>query len=229
MQDFKDSIFITRTMVYIKKFPINTSQLAADEKKVLKKLVAAAELIEPLYARQKSPKYPGANFYPHDATREEIEKAAKKNPAILSPYTFVERDRSGKLITVPYSKKFKEELTSVAELLREAAALSKDNALKAYLVARAVDLLKDDLDKSNILWLQTDQSRIGFVIGHFDRYNDSLLFKKRGYTAWVGILDEKKTKEMEKLKKAILVSERKFLPGAKRAHVSRMKYVLRIR
>ena len=210
-------------MSYIKKFPIDTSQLAADEKKVLKKLVAAAELIEPLYAKQRNPKYPGANFYPHDATREEIEKAAKKNPAILSPYTFVERDRSGKLIAVPYSRKFKKELTVIAKLLREAATLSNDKAFKAYLVARAVDLLKDDLDKSNILWLQTDQSRIGFVIGAFDRFHDKHFFQKRAYSAWVGILDRQKTKEMEGFRAAILASEKKHLPGSKSVKISHIK------
>jgi len=210
-------------MAHIKKFPIDTSKLTIDEKKMLKKLVAAAELIEPLYAKQKNPKYPGANFYPHDATREEIEKAAKKNPAILSPYTFVERGSSGKLVAVPYSKKFKKELTVIAKLLREAAVLSGDKAFKAYLVARAADLLKDNLDKSNKLWLQTDQSKIGFVIGAFDRFHDKLFFQKRAYSAWVGILDSKKTKEMEGFRAAILTSEKKHLPGAKSAKVSQIK------
>jgi hypothetical protein len=180
-------------MPYIKKFPIDTSQLTLDEKKVLKKLVAAAELIEPLYAGQKNPKYPGANFYPHDATRKEIEEAAKKDAAILSPYTFVERDKSGKLITVPYSKKFKKELTAIVKLLREAAALSKNKAFKAYLVARAADLLKDNLDKSN------------------------------AYSAWVGILDSEKTKEMEGFRAAIVASEKKHLPGAKNAKASQIR------
>lgn len=210
-------------MSYIKKFPIDSSELTADEKKIVKKLVAAAELIDPLYAKQKNPQYPGANFYPHDATREEIENAAKKNAAILNPYTFVERDKSGKLVAVPYSKKFKKELTAVAKLLREAATLSKDKALKAYLVARADDLLRDNLDKSNVLWLKTDKSKIGFVIGAFDRFHDKLFFQKRGYSAWVGILDSQKTKEMEGFRAAILASEKRHLPGAKSAKVSQIK------
>src|SRR3989344_2053320 len=124
---------------YIKKFEFNNSTLSKREKQVLEKLVAAAELTVPLYEAQKNSKYPGANFYPSDATREEIEKAAKKTPAILSPYTFVER-KGKQLVAIPYSKKFKKELSQISKLLKEAASLSDDNALKAYLAARAEDL-----------------------------------------------------------------------------------------
>ncbi len=47
----------------------------------------------------------GGNFYPYDATKKEIELAAKHNPAIMSPYTFVER-RGGTLVAIPYRVKF---------------------------------------------------------------------------------------------------------------------------
>ncbi|MFH0859211.1 MAG: hypothetical protein V1868_01165, partial [Patescibacteria group bacterium] len=75
----------------IRKFKINTKELSQKEKVLFKKLISAAELIAPLYLNQKNNKHPGANFYPYDASKEEIERAARKNPAILSPYTFVER------------------------------------------------------------------------------------------------------------------------------------------
>jgi len=91
----------------IKKFKIDTKELSQKEKVLFKKLISAAELIAPLYLKQKNNKHPGANFYPYDATKEEIERAARKNPAILSSYTFVERDKAGKLIAIPYHLKFK--------------------------------------------------------------------------------------------------------------------------
>lgn len=207
----------------IKKFPIDLKGLSPKEKALFKKLILAAELIAPLYLRQKNNKYPGANFYPPDASREEIEKAAKKNPAILDPYTFVERDKAGKLIAVPYHLKFKKELKKISEILKEAASLSQDQNLRAYLRSRAKALLTDNYDKSNILWLKTEKSKIGCVIGPFDRYIDKLFFKKRAYMAWVGILDEKQTKEAERLKSMILASERKYLPGAKRAKIRQIK------
>ena len=207
----------------VKKFKIDTKELSQKEKVLFNKLISAAGLIASLYSKQKNNKYPGANFYPHDATKEEIEKAAKTTPAILSPYTFVERDKNGKLIAVPYHLKFKKELKEISKLLKEAASLSQDQNLKAYIRSRAEDLLTDNYDRSNVLWLKTEKSKIGCVIGAFDRYLDKLFFKKRAYMAWVGILDTKQTKEAEKLKSMVLLSERKYLPGAKKAKIPQIR------
>ena len=95
----------------LKRFEIETKELSQKEKALFGKLTSAAELIAPLYSKQKNNKYPGANFFPHNATKEEIKKANKKNPAILDPYTFIERDKSGKLIAVPFHIKFKKRAT----------------------------------------------------------------------------------------------------------------------
>lgn len=205
------------------RFSNGEPNLSASENKIVQKLSEAAEIISTLYLAQRNPRYPGANFYPYDATREEIERASKQNPGILSPYTFVERDKTGRLVAVPYSKRFKKELVQIAKLLREAASQSKDKEFKAYLVARAQDLLRDKFDKSNILWLNTEQSKIGFVIGPFDRYIDKLFFRKRAYMAWIGILDPLQTDELTRFKDMILLSERSYLPGAKRAKIAKVK------
>ena len=196
--------------------------LSARERKILQKLGEAAKIISSLYLAQKNPRYRGANFYPSDATKKEIELAAKKDPEILSPYTFVER-KGEKLVAIPYRIKFKKELLKIAKLLREAAALSSDKHFQAYLKARAEDLLKDNYDRSNILWLKTDRSTIGCVIGPFDRYLDQLFFKKRAYMAWIGVLDEHTTNEMDRFKQLILTSERFYLPGSRHAKISKVK------
>src|SRR3990167_976874 len=196
--------------------------LSIQERKILNKLGEAAKIISSLYLAQKNPRYRGANFYPSDATKKEIELAAKKDPEILSPYTFVER-KGEKLVAVPYRVKFKKELLEIAQLLKGAAVLSSDKNFQAYLRARAEDLLKDNYDRSNILWLKTERSKISCVIGPFDRYLDQLFFKKRAYMAWIGVLDEEETRDLEKFKVALLSSERKYLPGAKRVKVSKVK------
>ena len=61
-------------MQAIKKFLVSQKNLSSSEQKVLKKLVSAAELISPLYLAQKNSKYPVANFYPHDVSKEALEK-----------------------------------------------------------------------------------------------------------------------------------------------------------
>ncbi|MDA1337407.1 MAG: hypothetical protein O3C23_01440 [bacterium] len=195
--------------------------LSVKEEKLVQKLTEAAKIIAALYVKQKNSRYPGANFYPHDTTKEEIEKAAKKNPALLSPYTFVER-KKGKLVAIPYHVKFKKEVGQIAKVLREAIPLTTDKRLKVYLRARAEDFLKDNYDKSNVFWLKTEQSKIGIVIGPFDRYLDKLFFQKRAYMAWVGVLDKETTEEMAKFKDLILTSERIYLPGSKRAKITKV-------
>lgn len=206
----------------IRRFPVDLRALSSNDRSVLEKLIKAAELIAPLYRKQKNPKYPGANFYSSGATREEIERAGKSNPEILSPYTFVKRDVSGELIAVPYRVKFQKELRNAAALLKKAAALTQDKRFRVYLKAKADDFLVDNYDRSNILWLKTEKFRIGFIIGPFDRYIDKLFFQKRAYMAWVGVLDENKTREMERFKTVLLASERKYLPGAKQVKVSKV-------
>jgi len=206
----------------IKKFKVGIKELSAKEKLILEKLISAAELIAPLYLKQKNNKYPGANFYPHDVAKEEIEAMVKKNRAILNPYTFVERDKFGKLITVPFHLKFKKELKPIAKLLIEVAKLSPSKDFSRYLKSRADSLLNGSYEKSEIIWLKTKPFKFSFVIGPIERYLDKLFFKKCAYQAWVGILDGEKTRDAERLKKMILVSRKKILPGSEKVDVSKL-------
>ena len=64
----------------------------------------------------------GANIYPKDATKEELEKSNLADKKGL--YSVVKRDKAGKLYTVPYHEEYKAELTKASELLLKAAALS---------------------------------------------------------------------------------------------------------
>ncbi len=206
----------------IKRFKVDIIELSAKEKLILEKLISAAELIAPLYLKQKNNKYPGANFYPHGVAKEEIEAMVKKNRAILNPYTFVERDKFGKLITVPFHLKFKKELKPIAKLLIEAAKLSPSKDFSRYLKSRADSLLNGSYEKSEIIWLKTKPFKFSFVIGPIERYLDKLFFKKCAYQAWVGILDGEKTRDAERLKKMILVSRKKILPGSEKVDVSKL-------
>lgn len=206
----------------IKKFRVDTRKLSQKEKTLFNKLFLAAELIVPLYLKQKNNRYPGANFYPPDVSKEEIEKAARENPAILDPYTFVERDKSGRLFAIPFHIKFKKELKPIANLLNEAAEISDNKNFSLYLRSRAKSLLDGSYERSEIIWLKTEPFKFSFVIGPIERYLDKLFFIKCAYQAWVGIIDEEKTKDIERLKKIILVSQKKILPGSEKVDISKL-------
>jgi len=206
----------------IKKFKIDTGELSQREKVLFDKLMKAAELIQPLYLKQKNQKYPGANFYPPDASKEEIKKAAERDPAILDPYTFVERDKSGELIAIPFHVRFAKELQPISKFLEEAAELSDDEDFSIYLKKRAQSLINGNYKESEIFWLESKIFKFGFVIGPIERYLDKLFFVKCAYQAWLGILDEKETAEAKQLKDAILVGRRKILLGSEKVDVSKL-------
>ncbi len=209
-------------MEAVKKFNLDVTELSSKEKKILEKLVEAAEKIAPLYLKQKNNDNLGADFYPGEATKEEIRKAAEENPDILDPYTFVRRDNSGKLKAVFFHEEFKKELEEVASLLEEASEISEDKGFSKYLRARADSLLKGDYKKSEAVWLKTKPYKISIVIGPIERYLDRLFFKKCAYQAWVGVMDEKRTKEAERFKQMILKGQRKILPGAAKVDIEKL-------
>lgn len=93
-------------MQYVKDF--STSPHLSESDRVVSNLLnGACGDIATIYDLQENNQYFGANLYPHDATKEEIEESAKENPLILSEYTLVTRDTKGKLVTIPYHEQFK--------------------------------------------------------------------------------------------------------------------------
>lgn len=210
-------------MKAVKEFRIDKNGLSENEQTILNKLISAARLIAPVYLEQQNPEYPGANFYPHDVSMKEITEAAQKNPAILDPFTIVERSKSNGLIAIPYHLQYKRRLEPVIKLLLEAANLSKDKDFANYLKSRTRSLLDGSYRESEIFWLQSKTFKFGFVIGPIERYIDKLFFRKCAYQAWVGIIDEKRTQKAEKLKQMILESRKRIIPGTTKVDVSKLE------
>ena len=94
------------------------------------------------------PMPPGHELYPHDLTRENVERYVKDHPedkaAIYDPYTVVKRRPNGGLTGVPYRDEYKQLLIPMAQALRDAAALSPDAAFANFLKLRADALLISD-------------------------------------------------------------------------------------
>ncbi len=197
------------TKQFIKEFNVDTSYLTKEELEALKKLVEAAELIADVYAIQLRD-----GFYPKGATRHEIEKAAAKNPAILSPYTVVERDKSGNLVAIPYHEKYKDLLIPVAKKLTEAAQIATShNDFRKALLAQAKSLLEGNYDQAQIAWLKINPYILDIVIGPLERVEDNMFFVKRSYQAWVGMMDKNITDRINGLKEIVFSARRQVLPS----------------
>ena len=131
----------------------------------------------------------GAAFYPQDATKEEIEEAAKSNAELLGLYTMVHRAADGTLETTPYSVAFGEHYQVAAAKLREAAELAEDPGLKSYLGLRADALLSDDYQPSDLAWMDMKSNAIDIVIGPIETYEDHLFGAKASNEAFVLVKD----------------------------------------
>lgn len=202
----------------IVRFQVKDLDLTAEERKVLKLLIAAAESIASIYEKQENPKLLGANFYPHDATKEEILDAAVDNSEILSPYTMVERDKDGNMVAIPYHIKFKAEVEKTADLLRRAAKLTKNKDFAHRLFLQADALVDGTYEVSDIYWITMKPYKIDIAIGPIDRLDDRLFFKKASFEAWVGILDPEKTKNAELIQRALYDVRRKSFTSSQKAN-----------
>lgn len=185
-------------------FDIALNNLSPRERLLSDLLYSAALDMKPIYDRQLNAKFPGANLYPKDTTREEIERAAETNPNILSEYTVVKR-RKGVLIAVPYHVEHEKLLKSPSEKLKRASEISDDSLFAKYLLLRSESLVDGDYEKSDSAWLAIPHEPIvDIVIGPYDRYLDELFSRKYTYQGWSGIKNVEKTEEAQQYVDAFL-------------------------
>lgn len=139
------------------------------------------------------PKPAGAQFYPGDMTKEELEQAVAasddKGEALKGLYTLVRRDAAGKLAAEPYSQAYRDKLELAAAKLREAAELAEDAGLKRYLTLRAEALLTDDYQPSDMAWMDMKTNTLDIVIGPIETYEDRLFGYKAAFEGYVLVKD----------------------------------------
>jgi hypothetical protein len=98
---------------------------------------------------------------------------------------------------VPYSLEYQGELGVAAALLKEAAALTQQPTLKAYLDKRAAAFVSNDYYDSDVAWMKLDAS-IEPTIGPYEVYEDGWFNAKAGFEAFVTLRDEAETAKLAK-------------------------------
>jgi hypothetical protein len=136
----------------------------------------------------------GAEFYPHDMSKDEFEAAARKSPAarrtLRSQYTVVRRNAAGQLVAIPYHEAFADQVKAAVTKLREAAPMADDQGLRRYLELRARALETDEYQPSDLAWLDMKSNNIDLVIGPIENYEDQLFGYKTSNEAFVLIKDK---------------------------------------
>ena len=135
----------------------------------------------------------GANFYPRDMTKAELEReiaaGGARADSLRSPYTMIRRDASGKLVAIPYSKYFADANARAAAKLRQAAALADDAGLKRYLGLLATALVTDHYRPSDMAWMDMKSNHLDIVLGPIEYYEDELLGYKTAQESFVLVKD----------------------------------------
>jgi hypothetical protein len=154
-----------------------------------------------------APKKPeGAGFYPEGATKEGIDDWVKRLPdaeqtRAMSFFTTIQNQTkaaAGNYQITPYSLQYQGELALAAGLLREAASLTEQPTLKAYLLKRADAFLSDDYYESDVAWMELDSS-IEPTIGPYEVYEDEWFNAKAAFEAFIAIRDDVETAKLSQL------------------------------
>jgi hypothetical protein len=143
------------------------------------------------------PKPGGANFYPADATRDEVAAWLERthDPEARGFFTTIRRDPGGRLVAVPYSTEYREALAVAARWLRDAAEATREPTLARYLRLRADAMSSNDYYASDVAWMELDAS-IEPTIGPYEVYEDGWFNAKAAFEAFVTVRDEAETRRL---------------------------------
>ncbi|WP_116813410.1 dipeptidyl-peptidase 3 family protein [Steroidobacter cummioxidans] len=144
----------------------------------------------------------GANFYPADATREQLDRWMQGLPQAEKAeatgfFTTIRRGADGKFMAVPYSLEYQGELMEMARLLREAAALTQQPTLKAFLEKRAEAFVANDYYASDVAWMELDAS-IEPTIGPYEVYEDEWFNFKAAFESFITLTDAAETDKLKR-------------------------------
>ena len=189
-------------------------RLSNSEKAVLELLVEAGKLVAPLYLEQEN--------QAKKLSKQEIEKAGKKDPSILSPYTALEKV-NGKIVATPYHIKYAKFLKPIADKLNEAGSLTDNKEFGKALKIQAKALLNGSYDEATIAWLRMKPYILDISIGPLDHFGGQLIPGKASYHCWVGTPDVEGTIRLNNYKSITLSARREALLPKERIDTNNVK------
>ena len=155
----------------------------------------------------------GAQFYPADMTKEEFKKATFEDKNGL--YSLVRRDNEGRLMTIPYSEAYANQINRIAVILEKASNFADNKEFANYLNLRAKALRSDQYQASDFAWMDMKNNPIDLVIGPIENYEDQLYGYRAAFESYVLIKDLSWSERLAKYA-AYLPALQKNLPVAKK-------------
>lgn len=136
------------------------------------------------------------NYYPHDITAEEFDALEDENKD--SWYTVIRRNADGSLKSVWYHEEYADEIGRICALLEKAVMLAEDPGLKNYLQKRIEAFKTDDYLESDLAWMDMKDSKVDFVTGPIESYDDKFRETKASYESFILLKDEARSKDLAK-------------------------------
>ncbi|HZX41240.1 MAG TPA: hypothetical protein VFE93_05325 [Myxococcaceae bacterium] len=145
---------------------------------------------------------PQANFYPADATKEEVSRwmstlTPEERTRASGFFTTIRRLPGGGLTVVPYSLEYQGELALAAALLRESAAATTQPSLRTFLEKRAAALLSNDYVESDLAWMRLEAT-IDPTFGPYETYEDEWFGQKAAFEAYITVVDAAETDKLKR-------------------------------
>ncbi|MBN2596930.1 MAG: Zn-dependent hydrolase [Marinifilaceae bacterium] len=138
----------------------------------------------------------GIGFFPEDINQEEF--FSLKNDNKYSAFTTLTRTENGLIKVLPYHIAYQNHVNNAVSALKSAAELCETEDFKEYLLQRAEDLLSDNFEKSDHLWMNLKDNPIDFIAGPISNTEDHFIWTKYSYGAFILLRNKQWTKDVEK-------------------------------
>ncbi|XOV93798.1 MAG: hypothetical protein ACFHWX_03610 [Bacteroidota bacterium] len=146
--------------------------------------------------------YGGEELYPHGMTREQFDTylgtlSEEAQAEFMSPYTVIKEDGQGGYKAVRYYDEYKKYIDPIVVLLNEAADLSENESFAKFLRLKAEALVSDNYYDADVAWIDMTDSKFDIVFGPFETYSDHIKGIKAKYEAYVEIIDQEASADLE--------------------------------
>jgi len=138
----------------------------------------------------------GVGFFPSDMNQNDF--FAIPGNEKFEPLTIVKKDTKGNFKVLPYHLAYKAQIDKAVEHIRKAAESCDCADFKEYLLQRAEDLLTDNFEKSDQLWMNLKDNKIDFIAGPIENREDHLIWTKYSYGAFILLRNSEWTNNVKK-------------------------------
>ncbi len=147
--------------------------------------------------------YGGEEIYPWGLTTEEFDAylatlSEEEKEEFMYPYTVIRKDGQGGYKAIRYYEEYKKYIDPIVTLLNEAADLSDNESFANFLRLKAEALTTDNYYDADVAWIDMKDSKFDIVFGPFEQYSDHIKGVKAKYEAYIEIIDQEASADLEK-------------------------------